>query len=119
MNWQDLSGALAKAGAPIIGRALGGPLGGMIGDALGGVIADALGVEPTPDTVDSAIKNTPTDAPGAKFSAAEAEAQAKWPALAEIAKADAEAQAKALAKMHETMRIEAASGDVVQTPFSS
>ena len=114
MNWQDLGGALVKAGAPIIGRALGGPLGGMIGDAVGGVIADALGVEPTPDAVDHAIKETPADALGVKLSAAEAEAQAKWPALAEIAKADAEAQAKALAETHETMRIEAASGDIVQ-----
>lgn len=114
MNWQDLGGALAKAGAPIVGRALGGPLGGMIGDAIGGVIADALDVEPTPDAVDSAIKDTPADTLGAKLSAAQAEACAKSPALAEIAKADAEAQAKALAETHETMRIEAASGDVVQ-----
>jgi hypothetical protein len=114
MNWQDLGGALVKAGAPIIGRALGGPLGGMIGDAVGGVLADALGVAPNPDAVDSAIKTAPAGELSAKLSAAEAEAQAKWPALAEIAKADAEAQAGALAETHETMRIEAASGDIVQ-----
>ena len=45
MNWQDLGGALIKAGAPILGNALGGPLGGMIGDAIGGVLANALGVD--------------------------------------------------------------------------
>ncbi|ALK08964.1 3TM-type holin [Blastochloris viridis] len=114
MNWQDLGGALVKAGAPIIGRALGGPLGGMIGDSIGGVIADALGVEPTPDAVDKALEETPADTLGPKLSAAEAEAQAKWPALADIAKADAEAQAQALGETNETMRIEAVSGDVVQ-----
>ena len=70
--------------------------------------------EPTPDAVDKAIKNTPADALGAKLSAAEAEAQAKWPALAEISKAEAEAQAKALAETNETMRIEAVSGDALQ-----
>lgn len=114
MNWQDLGGALVKAGAPIIGRALGGPLGGMIGDAIGGVLADALGVEATPDAIDDAIKKTPADALGAKLSTAEAEAQAKWPALAEIAKADAEAQARTLVETHATMRAEALSGDAVQ-----
>jgi Holin of 3TMs, for gene-transfer release len=66
------------------------------------------------DIVDDAIKKTPADALGAKLSAAEAEAQAKWPALAEIAKAEADARARTLAETHETMRIEAASGDIVQ-----
>lgn len=114
MNWQNLGGTLVKAGAPIIGRTLGGPLGGMMGEAIGGVLADALGVEPTPDAVDDAIKKTPTDALGAKLSAAEAEAQAKWPALAEIAKADAEAAARTLSDTQVTMRAEAASGNLVQ-----
>jgi len=87
MDWRDLAGSLIKAGAPIIGGALGGPLGGMIGNALGDVVANALGVSPTPEVVNNAINNMPADQLGPKLAAAEAEAQAKWPALAEIAKA--------------------------------
>ena len=48
MDWKGISGSLIKAGAPIIGSALGGPLGGLIGSGLGDVLANALGVEPTP-----------------------------------------------------------------------
>lgn len=87
MDWRDLAGTLIKAGAPIIGGALGGPLGGMIGGALGDVVANALGVSPTPEVVNNAISTMPADQLAPKLAAAEAEAQAKWPALAEIAKA--------------------------------
>lgn len=114
MNWQDLGGALIRAGAPILGKALGGPLGGMLGTAVGGVLADTLGTASTPDAVGDALSTTPAGELQAKLSAAESEALAKWPALAEIAKADAEAQAKVLAETHQTMRIEAVSGDIVQ-----
>lgn len=99
MDWKDLAGSLARAGAPIIGTALGGPLGGMIGGAIGNVVANALGVEPTPEAVGTAINTLPPEALTAKLSAAEAEAQAKWPALAEIAKyeaADRTAQSEAI-----------------------
>jgi hypothetical protein len=114
MDWRDLGASLAKAGAPVIGTALGGPLGGMIGATIGGVVADVLGVEPTPAAVDTAIRTTPAGELQAKLSAAETEAQAKWPALAEIFKAEAEAQARTLAETHATMRAEAAAGDPVQ-----
>ncbi|NVO17973.1 MAG: hypothetical protein HXX10_28465 [Rhodoplanes sp.] len=114
MDWRDLGASLAKAGAPIIGTALGGPLGGMIGSAVGGVVADVLGVEPTPAAVDAAIRTTSAPELHAKLSAAESEAQAKWPALAEMVKAEAEAQARALADTNATMRAEAAAGDPVQ-----
>lgn len=114
MDWRDLGASLAKAGAPIIGTALGGPLGGMIGSAVGGVVADALGVEPTPAAVGTAIRTTPASELQAKLSVADSEAQAKWPALAEIFKAEAEAQARALAETNTTMRAEAAAGDPVQ-----
>ncbi len=87
MDWRDLAGTLIKAGAPIIGGALGGPLGGMIGGGLGDVLANALGVAPTPEAVNTAIAATPADQLGPKLAAAEAEAQAKWPAITEIAKA--------------------------------
>jgi hypothetical protein len=90
MDWRDIAGKLAQAGAPIIGGALGGPIGGLIGSAIGNVVADALGVEPTPEAVDKAIATTPPEVLVAKLSAAEAEAQAKWPALAEMVKAQEE-----------------------------
>jgi hypothetical protein len=114
MNWQSLGGALIKAGAPIIGNALGGPLGGMIGDAIGGVLANALGTEATPDAVNDALKTAPAGELQAKLSAADAEAAAKWPALAEIAKAEADAAARALDAVNQTMRVEAAATDAVQ-----
>ena len=96
MNWQSLGGALIKAGAPIIGTALGGPLGGMIGDAVGGVLAGTLGVPAAPDAVNDALKTAPAGELQAKLSAADAEAAAKWPALAEIARAEADANMRAL-----------------------
>ncbi len=114
MNWQSIGGALIKAGAPIIGNALGGPLGGMIGDALGGVLANALGVEPTPEAVDTALKTTPAGELQAKLSAAEAEATARYQYLSEVGKADADAAARSLTEVNATMRAEATAGDAVQ-----
>lgn len=101
MDWKDLAGKLVKAGAPIIGTAIGGPFGGMIGGALGSVLASALGTDATPEAINDVLDNTPADVLAGKLSAAEAEAAAKWPALAEIAKAEAEdrtAQSRAINK---------------------
>lgn len=114
MNWQDLGGALIRAGAPILGNALGGPLGGMIGGAIGNVLGNALGVDPTPDAINNSLNTTPPDILAAKLSAAESEAQARWPALAEIAKADAAAASTALTSVGETMRAEATAADKLQ-----
>ena len=114
MNWQSLGGALIKAGAPIIGTALGGPLGGMIGDAVGGVLAGTLGVPAAPDAVNDALKTAPAGELQAKLSAADAEAAAKWPALAEIARAEADASMRALDAVNMTMRAEAVASDAVQ-----
>jgi hypothetical protein len=102
MDWKDLAGTLARAGAPIIGTALGGPLGGMIGGAIGNVIANSLGVEPTPEAVNNAITTKDPQVIAAQLSAAETEAQAKWPAIAEIAKAAEEGR---------TARFEAGTAD--------
>lgn len=113
MNWQSLGGALIQAGAPIIGSALGGPLGGMIGNAIGGVLANTLGTDSTPEAINDALKTTPPDQLQAKLSAAEAEAQARWPALAEIVKAEANAAAQSLDAVNQTMRVEATAGDTV------
>lgn len=114
MDWRDLGGALVKAGAPIIGTALGGPLGGLIGQAIGGVVAEALGVEPTPAAVDTALRTTPGPALEERLAAADDAVQARWPALAAIVRAEAEAQAAAVAATNATMRAEQAAGDVVQ-----
>lgn len=114
MNWQDLAGPLIKLGAPTIGTALGGPLGGMIGGAVGNILGSVLGVPATPEAVGRAIKDTPAAELQDKLAAAEADAQAKYPALAEIAKAEAEAQAKTAAETQLTMRAEMASGDPLQ-----
>ena len=106
MDWRSLGGALIKAGAPVIGGALLGPLGASIGSALGGIVADALGVEATPEAVNDALANTPADQLQAKLAAAESEAAAKWPALAEMAKADAEDRTAQSRAINQTMRAE-------------
>lgn len=106
MDWRSLGGALIKAGAPVIGGALLGPLGASIGSALGGIVADALGVEATPEAVNDALANTPADQLQAKLAAAETEAQAKWAALAEMAKADAEDRTAQSRAINQTMRAE-------------
>lgn len=101
MDWKDLAGKLVKAGAPIIGTAIGGPFGGLIGGALGSVLASALGTDATPDAINDALDATPADILAGKLAAADSEAAAKWPALAEIAKAEAEdrtAQSRAINK---------------------
>lgn len=106
MDWRDLAADLIKAGAPVIGTAIGGPFGGMIGTALGGVLANALGVEATPDAVDVAIKTTPADQLTARLQAAEAEAQAKWPALAQMTSAESDLGKAQVEAIGETMRAE-------------
>lgn len=54
MNWTDLIAPLVKLGAPLLGGALGGPLGA----AAGKIVADAFGAsEATPAAVDAAIKS--------------------------------------------------------------
>lgn len=114
MDWTDLGGSLIRAGAPIIGTAIGGPFGGMIGNTLGSVLAGALGTSQTPEAVNSAIQNTAPEVLQEKLTAAEAEAQAKWPALAEMAKADADAEAQAINALQVTARAEVVAGDPIQ-----
>lgn len=106
MDWKDIAGQLVRAGAPIIGGALGGPFGGMIGGAIGNVVANSLGVDSTPEAVGKAIAAGDPQVVAAQLSAAETEAQAKWPALAEIAKADAEDRSAQSEQINLTMRQE-------------
>lgn len=108
MDWKDVGQIIAPL-APTLGGILGDlipiPGGGMIGTAAGNLIAAALGVDPTPDAVGAAIQNDPNAA--AKISAAETEAAAKWPALAEIAKAQYAANAAQSESINQTIRAEA------------
>lgn len=106
MDWSDLAKQVIGLGAPILGSALGGPLGGVAGK----ILADALGAsDPTPAAVNDAIARARTD-PAAAAQAAEAAraAEANWlAALAEAGKAQ-------VAEVGETMRAEAASGNPLQ-----
>lgn len=106
MDWKSIGGSLIKAGAPIIGTALGGPLGGLIGSGLGDVLANALGVEATPEAVNNAIINGDPSVVSAALSKAETEACARYNFLAEVVKSNA-AQSESI---NQTMRAELASG---------
>jgi hypothetical protein len=102
MNWNDLAGKVIGLGAPILGEALGGPLGA----AAGKILADALGAhESTPAAVNTAIEQAAD--PNAAVAAAQ-RAESEWlAALAEIGKAQ-------VAEVGATQRAEMASGDPLQ-----
>lgn len=114
MNWKDVVGPLVSTAAPTIGSLLGGlipfPGGSMIGEELGKIIAGQFGVEPTPEAVNAAIQNSPSDVATAKLQAAEAEAVAKWPALAQIAQAEAGDRTAQSQAINATMQAEVARG---------
>ncbi len=100
MDWSDLARQVMQLGAPLLGTALGVPLGG----AAGKILADAPGsIAPTPDAVQTAL-------PGADPNKL-AEAEARW---AELIRAEAETQRTAIAETQATIRAEIASSDVVQ-----
>ena len=102
MDWLSLAPTLIRLGAPMIGQALGGPLGA----AAGKILADAFGAQTdTPESVSHTI--TTADADAARVAAAQAET-----AWAQAIKAEAEA-AKALAtEIGQTSRTELASDDM-------
>lgn len=54
----DLIQSLIKAGAPILGTVIGGPVGTLAGAAIG-ALAEALGTPPTPEAVKQAIETQP------------------------------------------------------------
>jgi hypothetical protein len=101
MNWDSLVPTLIKLGAPMLGQALGGPLGG----AAGKILADALGAsEPTPTAVNDTLSKSAPDATAAALK----EAEDKWlAALSEVGKTQ-------VSEIGATMRAEAASGDPLQ-----
>ncbi len=114
MDWKDIVGPVLQSAAPTIGGILGGmipfPGGAAIGSQLGTILASQFGVEATPEAVNAAIQNTPTDIAAAKIAAAEAEAVAKWPALAQIAVANAQSNSQQSDYINATMKSELAAG---------
>lgn len=96
MNWGDLLGPLIASGAPTLGKIIGSALpipgGALIGEAAGNLLARHLGADPNPEAVKEKLENLPPEVALAKVRAAEAEAATKWPALAEMAKAQHEAE---------------------------
>lgn len=101
MNWSDLIAPLVRLGAPMLGGALGGPLGA----AAGKIVAEAFGArEPTPAAVQEVIAGL--DPQAARLTAQAAED--KWlAALAEIGRAQ-------VAEIGQTMRAESVSDDLLQ-----
>jgi hypothetical protein len=97
MDWGDLAEQLIGLGAPLLGTALGGPLGG----AAGAILAKALGSEARGGA------GQPPPADPAKL----AEAESLW---AETIRAEAETQRTAIAETHATIRAEIESNDAVQ-----
>ena len=103
MEWRDLAKSVIGLGAPMLGLALGGPLGA----AAGKILADALGADATPAAVNDAVSKTGSVAGAAAASAAR-EAEANWlAALAEAGKVQVE-------QVGQSMRAEALSGDPLQ-----
>lgn len=54
----DLIQAVIKAGGPLLGTVIGGPVGTLAGAAIG-ALAEALGTQPTPEAVKAAIETKP------------------------------------------------------------
>jgi len=100
MEWGDLAKQVISLGAPMLGTALGGPLGGVAGE----ILAKAVGsVTLTPAAVQTAL---PAADP-AKL----AEAEAQW---AEMIRAEAETQRAAISETQQTIRAEIVSADPLQ-----
>jgi hypothetical protein len=119
MNWNDVAkaaGPLLVQAAPTLGSLIGGvlpiPGGSLLGQEAGKLLANAFGVDPTPEAVNSAIQSTPPDIAALKYQAAESEAAAKWPALAQMAQAQYASDSSQAVSINETMRAELAKGQV-------
>lgn len=104
MDWNDVARQVIARGAPVLGAALGGPLGG----AAGAILAEALGgTSSNPNDLHDAI-NTPTvPVPDVAF----AQAEERW---IDLLRAQAEEARIAFEQSHETIRQEILSGDALQ-----
>lgn len=103
LNWKELVPQVIGLGAPILGQALGGPLGA----AAGTMLAQALGATAaTPEAINSAIAERGADSTFAAEAAQRAESE--WlAALAAVGKAQ-------VAEIGQTQRAELASEDRLQ-----
>ncbi len=103
LDWRDLAQTVIGLGAPMLGTALGGPLGGLAGK----ILADAIGAPAaTPSAVNDAIAERGPNSAFAMDAALKAESE--WQrALAEIGKAQ-------VSEVGQTQRAEIASGDLLQ-----
>ena len=104
LDWKDVASKVIGLGAPLLGEALGGPLGG----AAGKILADALGSDPTPSSVDVALSKTDPVAAAVAASAAR-QAEAEW--LTKLAETG-EAQVH---EVNQTMRAEVSSDNRLQS----
>jgi hypothetical protein len=59
MDLTQIAGQLARLGAPILGGALGGPVGASFATSIIGALSDAFGVPATPEAVGRAIETNP------------------------------------------------------------
>ena len=103
LDWKDLAQTVIGLGAPMLGTALGGPLGGLAGK----ILADAIGASAaTPEAVNDAIAER---GPGSTFAMEAAlKAENEWQrALAEIGKAQ-------VSEVGQTQRAEIVSEDRLQ-----
>jgi hypothetical protein len=81
MDWIQVGLQIAKLGLPLLGGALGGP----IGAGVGSIVARALGAADSPDAVASALAGTPPEVLVQKLKSAEAEFVALIDAQAKVA----------------------------------
>jgi hypothetical protein len=116
-DWKHIGGQVVAAGAPVLGRIIGEfipfPGGGMLAEWGIRKLAETLGVpaeNATPDAIGNAIQNTPPEVLQQKLAAAESEAQSRWTAVADIAKAHAEQNAESAKAIGLTQREEIARG---------
>ncbi len=113
MKWADIA-PLVAAGAPTLGKMLGGAvgtavagpfgtgIGSLLGDQAGKLLAGALGVPPTPDDVHAALVDPDQTKVTAAVQAAEAEAVAQWQAMASMVASEADF---AKTQVHETSEV--------------
>ena len=101
VDWSDIASKVIGLGAPILGSALGRP----IGAAAGNILAEALGA---PESTPTAVGTTLSSIDPAVAAAAARQAESEWlDALAEIGKTQ-------VSEVAQTQRAELVSGDLVQ-----
>lgn len=79
-------------------------VGSFLAPQVGKMMADALGVEETPEAVLEAVSTSEPGQVAARLQQVDAEASAKWPALAEIARHREETDRLAISSVNQTMQ---------------